>query len=180
MILCGWIVLVLQVQNVFNCQPPANECCPDNDDCCDDASVSGPYYMRGVCCSETETECVCTTKRNSWYGVMLPFVKANWGNWGEWQHCPKGEYVVGMRVKAERYQGIELSMNVRKVLHCLKNASPGADISTISHNLNVCVSNVTSLLTLFKPVLHNIKSSKILNPNPTMPGETLILRFFPK
>ena len=128
MILCGWIVLILQVQSVFNCQPPANECCPDNDDCCDDARVSGPYYMRGVCCSETETECVCTTKRTSLYGVMLPFVKANWGNWGEWQHCPEGEYVVGMKVKAEKYQGIELSMNLRKGLHCLKKAPPGADI----------------------------------------------------
>ena len=122
MILCGWIVLILQVQSVFNCQPPANECCPDNDDCCDDASVSGPYYMRGVCCSETETECVCTTKRNSWYGVMLPFVKANWGNWGEWQHCPKGEYVVGMRVKAESYQEIEQSTKLREDSLCLEKA----------------------------------------------------------
>ena len=33
----------------------------------------------------------------------MPFVKANWGNWGEWQHCPRGGFVVGMRVKAQPF-----------------------------------------------------------------------------
>ena len=54
-------------------------------------------------------------------------MKADWGNWGEWQHCPQGEYVVGMRVKAESYQGIGQPANLREVSHCLEKALPEAD-----------------------------------------------------
>ena len=54
-------------------------------------------------------------------------MKADWGNWGEWQHCPQGEYVVGMRVKAESYQGIEQPTALREVSHCLEKALPEAD-----------------------------------------------------
>ena len=136
MILCGWIVLILQVQSVFNCpgvsSPPYDPCCPDEDECCDD--VRGPlvdggeYHGRGVCCtdnnrfyaigSETKSDqCLCDTGSNDWHGVMLPFVKARWGHWGEWQYCPQGGYVVGMKVKAESYQGIDLSTNLRKRKH---------------------------------------------------------------
>ena len=130
MVLCGWIVLILQVQSVFNCpgvsSPPYDPCCPDEDECCDDVRLSGEYNRRGVCCtdnnrfyaigSETEKsdQCLCTTESNSWYGVMLPFVKANWGYWGKWQYCPEGEYVVGMQVKYERWQEIEQSTNLRE------------------------------------------------------------------
>ena len=37
--------------------------------------------------------------------VLRPFIKANFGNWGKWQHCAQGEYVTGMKVKSERFQG---------------------------------------------------------------------------
>ena len=138
MVLCGWIVLILQVQSVFNCpgvsSPPYDPCCPDEDECCDDVRLSGEYNRRGVCCtdnnrfyaigSETEKsdQCLCTTESNDWYGVMLPFVKARWGHWGEWQYCPEGGYVVGMKVKAESYQGIEQSTNLREVSQCPEKA----------------------------------------------------------
>ena len=44
----------------------------------------------------------------------MPYVKARWGNNGKWQYCPPGGYVVGMRLKAESYQGIDLSTDLRK------------------------------------------------------------------
>ena len=37
--------------------------------------------------------------------VLRPFIKANFGNWGKWQHCAQGEYVTGMKVKSEKFQG---------------------------------------------------------------------------
>ena len=37
--------------------------------------------------------------------ILKPYVTANWGTWGRWSHCKEGEYVVGMQVKAESYQG---------------------------------------------------------------------------
>ena len=46
MILCGWIVLILQIQSVFNCSSePSDPCCPDEDDCCNDG-------INGLCCKE--------------------------------------------------------------------------------------------------------------------------------
>ena len=135
MILCGWIVLILQVQSVFNCQSNSNPCCPDEDECCNDVGRNGENRWRGVCCKDKYTfyanigisptrsdQCLCTADTADWHGVMLPFVKANWGNWGEWQQCPEGEYVVGMKVKAESNQGIELSTNLREVSQCPEKA----------------------------------------------------------
>ena len=127
MILCGWIVLILQIQSVFSCSSePSDPCCPVEDECCNDV---GRYYIynhwRGVCCNyktsfdtnlgiSPSNQCLCTTNVDDWYGVMLPFVKANWGYWGKWQYCPEGEYVVGMQVKYERWQEIEQSTNLRE------------------------------------------------------------------
>ena len=42
----------------------------------------------------------------------MPYVKARWGNNGRWRSCPPGGYVVGMKVKAESFQGIDLSTNL--------------------------------------------------------------------
>ena len=125
MILCGWIVLILQVQSVFNCpSEPSDPCCPDEDKCCNDVGKYGWNHWRGVCCKDkisfsadlgiSPNHCLCTTNVDDWYGVMLPFVKANWGYWGYWQYCPEGEYVVGMQVKYERWQEIEQSTNLRE------------------------------------------------------------------
>ena len=52
MILCGWIVLVLQIQSVFNCQSNSDSCCPDDDDCCNDGldgccKENWKYYVPG-------------------------------------------------------------------------------------------------------------------------------------
>ena len=58
-------------------------------------------------------ECFCWPY-GSPASVITPFVKANFGNWGEWQHCPEGGYVVGMRMKKEGYQGIECQQTFGK------------------------------------------------------------------
>ena len=48
MILCGWIVLILQIQSVFNCSSePSDPCCPDEDFCCNDG-------IEGLCCKNDE------------------------------------------------------------------------------------------------------------------------------
>ena len=64
MILCGWIVFILQLGSVFSCDPtPSDSCCPDEDECCNDG-------VSGVCCNEnkkfyvpdvgTADECLCS------------------------------------------------------------------------------------------------------------------------
>ena len=35
---------------------------------------------------------------------MIKFV-GKWGTWGTWEHCPKGSYVYGYKMKSERNQG---------------------------------------------------------------------------
>ena len=123
MILCGWIVFILQLGSVFSCDPtPSDSCCPDEDECCNDG-------VSGVCCNEnkkfyvpdggTADECLCSlsSRRDSLCVilriklinmsvlVLRPFVWGFGDSWGEWQHCPPGGYVVGMMVMAESYQG---------------------------------------------------------------------------
>ena len=124
MILCGWIVFILQLESVFSCDStPSDSCCPDEDKCCNDG-------VSGVCCKEnnkfyvpdvgTADECLCSlssridsmshfkNKTNKLSVLVLrPFVWGFWGSWGEWQNCPPppGGYVMGMKVKAESYQG---------------------------------------------------------------------------
>ena len=115
MVLCGWIVLILQVQSVFNCKP-SDPCCPDDDECCADgfhgcclaasSKIPSGTYKNWKPEGFRGGECFCSPY-GSPASVITPFVKANFGNWGEWQHCPKGGYVVGMRMKKESWQGIE-------------------------------------------------------------------------
>ena len=139
MILCGWIVLILTVQSVFNCAKD-DPCCPDEDECCNDG-YNG-------CCTENirfyaigtkMDECLCTPyyPRPS-STIREPFVKASWGRWGEWAECPKGEYVVGAKVKAESFQGIELSTNLCKVLTLMKVPTGAFTINnTLRGHLNI-------------------------------------------
>ena len=136
MILCRWIVLILQVQSVFNCpSEPSDPCCPDEDECCNDVGIYGENIWRGVCCKDKymfysnigisptrSDQCLCTTDTTDLWGVLLPFVKANWGNWGEWQYCPEGEFVVGMQVKAESSQEIQQSTKLCEVSQCPEKA----------------------------------------------------------
>ena len=71
MILCGWIVLILQVQSVFNCPPsyddpccPGKFCCNDGlNGCCND---NRQFYVPELSAYTVgDHECVCWPSRRS-------------------------------------------------------------------------------------------------------------------